>query len=78
MDLVEKLKRRAKELEHKVRVGVTIGDYPAEAADDRELLEAAIRHIAHLELDLTLHRCVVEHRPLPVGFTPMVSGARYG
>ncbi len=58
MALVEKLQRRARELDHKVKLGVTIGDYPAGAADDRELLEAAVKHIASLELTLALFRAV--------------------
>ena len=56
MDLVEKLQRRAKELDHKIKLGVIIGDYPAEAVDDRELLEMAVKHIAKLELNLALFR----------------------
>jgi hypothetical protein len=63
MGLVEKLKQRAKELDAAVKRGVTYNDYPFQAADDRELLERTVKHIAHLELNLALFRAA--RRPNP-------------
>ena len=49
MDLVEKLEKRAKELDHVVRRSCTNGSYNFEAAEDRELLEQAVAYIRPLE-----------------------------
>ena len=43
LQTIEKLQRRAKELDQKVKRSVSYNDYAFGAADDRDLLEEAIK-----------------------------------
>lgn len=45
MPLVERLRKRAKELDAKVKLSLTSGLYDFQSGDDRDMLEAAIRAI---------------------------------
>lgn len=49
MTLLEKLDRRARDVQVKVMASLTTLHYEQQAADDRELLEAAAKRIRELE-----------------------------
>ena len=44
---IEKLQRRVKELDRKIKQGLSYDDYDFAAADDRSLLEEAVRAMQH-------------------------------
>lgn len=49
MVLLDKLRKRAKELDAKVKLSLTSGNYDFQSGDDRDLLEAAVNALQAAE-----------------------------